>query len=190
MNQIELDRSLRKLRLSGMAETLETRVVQAQAESMAPLDFLSTLVGDELVRRHDRLISRRIKKAIFRDNGRSLDKDENLFQALRGTVGKQTRLTIGNGGKSAENKEVTVVPVDQDLNFRRNAWVEDNRRRVDEASDGKLAYVWVPNTGEQGFEYFNRYFFRMTGRIYLGPMITCLIFIMILISNTVIYLPL
>ena len=73
MNKIELDRSLRKLRMSGMAETLETRVVQAQAESMPPLDFLSALVGDELVRRHDRLIARRIKKAGFRDHGRSLD---------------------------------------------------------------------------------------------------------------------
>jgi hypothetical protein len=38
--------------------------------------------------------------------------------------------------------------------------------------------------------YFNRYFYRMTGRIYLGPMVTCLIFVMILITNTVIYLPL
>jgi hypothetical protein len=38
--------------------------------------------------------------------------------------------------------------------------------------------------------YFNRYFFRMTGRIYLGPLVTCLVFVMILITNTVIYLPL
>jgi len=38
--------------------------------------------------------------------------------------------------------------------------------------------------------YFNRAFFRLTGRIYLGPAVTCLIFIMILISNTVCYLPL
>ena len=38
--------------------------------------------------------------------------------------------------------------------------------------------------------YFNRIFFRMTGRIYLGPLITCLIFIMILSTNTVVYLPL
>ena len=38
--------------------------------------------------------------------------------------------------------------------------------------------------------YFNRYFFRMTGRIYLGPMITCLVFIMILLTNTVVYIPL
>ena len=37
--------------------------------------------------------------------------------------------------------------------------------------------------------YFNRYFFRMTGRIYLGPMVTCLVFIMILLTNTVVYLP-
>ena len=65
--------------MSGMAETLETRVVQAQAESMAPLDFLSALVGDELVRRHDRLIARRIKKATFRDHGRSLDNFDFQF---------------------------------------------------------------------------------------------------------------
>ncbi len=38
--------------------------------------------------------------------------------------------------------------------------------------------------------YFNRYFYQMTGRIYLGPMVTCLVFIMILITNTVIYIPL
>lgn len=38
--------------------------------------------------------------------------------------------------------------------------------------------------------YFNRYFFRMTGRIYLGPLVTCFIFIMILLTNTVCYLPL
>jgi DNA replication protein DnaC len=79
MNKIELDRALRKLRMSGMAETLETRVVQAQADSMGPLDFLSALVGDELVRRQDRLIARRIKKARFRDHGRSLDNFDFQF---------------------------------------------------------------------------------------------------------------
>ena len=73
MNKLELDRALQKLRLSGMANTLETRVLQAQTDSVAPLDFLSTLVGDELVRRNDRLTERRIKKAGFRDRARSLD---------------------------------------------------------------------------------------------------------------------
>jgi len=73
MNVIELDRALRKLRLSGMAGTLETRLVQAQAEKMAPLDLVSLLVSDELVRREDRLLERRVKQAGFRDVGKSLD---------------------------------------------------------------------------------------------------------------------
>ena len=73
MNATELDRSLRKLRLSGMASTLQTRIVQAQSEKLAPIDFLSTLVKDELTRRQDRLLARRVKEAGFRDANKSLD---------------------------------------------------------------------------------------------------------------------
>ena len=73
MNLQELDRALRSLRLSGMATTLETRILQAQTERTAPLDFLSALVADELERRKDRLLERRIKKAQFRNPDRTLD---------------------------------------------------------------------------------------------------------------------
>jgi DNA replication protein DnaC len=73
MNVIELDRALRKLRLSGMAGTLETRLVQAQAEKMVPMDLVSALVSDELVRREDRLFERRVKLAGFRDQHKTLD---------------------------------------------------------------------------------------------------------------------
>ena len=73
MNTNELDKALRKLRLSGMADVLETRLVQAQAEGQSPIDFLSALVQDELVRRQDRLIARRVKAACFRDTGKTLD---------------------------------------------------------------------------------------------------------------------
>ena len=73
MNTIEMDRALRKLRLSGMAETLDVRILEAQTNSAPPLDFLSALVSDELQRRQDRLIQRRIKKARFRDHGKTLD---------------------------------------------------------------------------------------------------------------------
>jgi DNA replication protein DnaC len=73
VNTIELNRALRQLRLSGMADTLETRVLEAQTEKLLPLDFLSSLVSDELLRRQDRLLARRIKQAAFRDAGRSLD---------------------------------------------------------------------------------------------------------------------
>ena len=73
MDQIELDKALRKLRLSGMADTLEPRLVQAQAESMSGADLLGALVTDELIRRQDRLIERRIKRARFRNRDKTLD---------------------------------------------------------------------------------------------------------------------
>lgn len=72
MNLTEVDQSLRRLRMSGMATTLQTRLVEAQADRLAPLDFLSLLVSDELTRRKDRLLERRIKLARFRDVGKTL----------------------------------------------------------------------------------------------------------------------
>jgi len=73
MNLIELNRALRQLRLGGIAAVLETRLHQAQAEPMAPIDFLSCLVSDELTRRSDRLLERRRKQAQFRDPQKTLD---------------------------------------------------------------------------------------------------------------------
>ena len=73
MNLIELERALHQLRLGGMAAVLETRLRQAQAESLAPLDLISCLVSDELTRRADRMLERRRKQAEFRDPLRTLD---------------------------------------------------------------------------------------------------------------------
>jgi DNA replication protein DnaC len=73
MNLIELQRALKQLRLGGMAAVLETRLHQAQAEPMAPIDLLSSLVSDELTRRSDRLLERRKKEAEFRDPQVTLD---------------------------------------------------------------------------------------------------------------------
>jgi DNA replication protein DnaC len=79
MNLAELQRALRQLRLGGMAAVLETRLHQAQAEPMAPIDLLSCLVGDELIRRADRLLERRRREAGFRDPNRSLDNFDFAF---------------------------------------------------------------------------------------------------------------
>jgi len=73
MNLIELNRALGQLRLGGIAAVLETRLHQAQAEAMPPIDFLSCLVSDELTRRGERLLERRIKQAAFRDRQKTLD---------------------------------------------------------------------------------------------------------------------
>ena len=79
MNLIELQRALRQLRLGGMAAVLETRLRQAQAEAMAPIDLISCLVSDELTRRSDRLLERRRKQAAFRDPHKTLDNFDFTF---------------------------------------------------------------------------------------------------------------
>jgi DNA replication protein DnaC len=78
MNVIELKRALKQLRLGGIADVLETRLQQAQAEPMAPIDLLSCLVSDELARRSDRLLERRRKAAGFR-NLHTLDSFDFTF---------------------------------------------------------------------------------------------------------------
>jgi DNA replication protein DnaC len=73
MTLAEVTRALRQLRVSGMAATLEPRIVQAQADHWAPLDLIASLVQDELQRRQDRLLEKRVKNAGFRDVGKTLD---------------------------------------------------------------------------------------------------------------------
>src|SRR5205823_6292981 len=79
MNITELPRALRQLRLGGMAAVLETRLQQAQAQPLAPIDLISCLISDELTRRSDRLLDRRRKQAGFRDIHKSLDNFDFTF---------------------------------------------------------------------------------------------------------------
>lgn len=79
MNLIELNRALKQLRLGGIAAVLETRLLQAQAQSMAPIDLISCLISDELSRRSHRLLERRQKQAQFRDPQKTLDNFDFSF---------------------------------------------------------------------------------------------------------------
>src|SRR3954462_15944069 len=79
MNLAELQRAMRQLRLGGIAAVIETRLHQAQAEPMAPIDLISCLVSDELTRRSDRLLERRRKEAQFRDPNATLDNFDFAF---------------------------------------------------------------------------------------------------------------
>ena len=79
MNLIELNRALKQLRLGGMAAVLETRLLQAQAQSMAPIDLVSCLISDELSRRTNRLLERRHKQAQFRDPQKTLENFDFSF---------------------------------------------------------------------------------------------------------------
>jgi tricorn protease len=97
-------------------------------------------------------------------NGRELHATDNLYEFFDGTAGKQTVLRVGPNpdGPAAENKtarDVTVVPIGDEDGLRNIDWVEANRRKVGELSGGKVAYVYMPNTGGSGYDSFNRYFY-------------------------------
>jgi DNA replication protein DnaC len=79
MNLIELSRALHQLRLGGMVAVLETRLLQAQTDNMAPIDLISTLVSDEIECRSKRLLERRHKQARFRDAEKRLDNFDFQF---------------------------------------------------------------------------------------------------------------
>ena len=92
-------------------------------------------------------------------NGKEITDADDPYQFLDGTLDVQTILHINKTPDFAGAWQEVVKPIASELNLRQRAWVEDNRRMVDKLSDGKLAYVWVPNTSSAGFISFNRYFF-------------------------------
>jgi tricorn protease len=92
-------------------------------------------------------------------NGREVRPPDNLYSFFEGTAGKQVRLRVGPDPSGAGSREVTVVPVESEAMLRHYAWVEGNRRKVDQMTGGRVAYVYLPNTGEAGYASFNRYYF-------------------------------
>ncbi|MCA1605488.1 MAG: PDZ domain-containing protein, partial [Acidobacteria bacterium] len=92
-------------------------------------------------------------------NGVELKAPDNIFRLLDGTANRQTSLTVNTNPSMAGARNVTVVPVASEQGLRGRAWVESNRRLVEKLSDGQLAYVYVPNTGQPGYSSFNRYYF-------------------------------
>ena len=92
-------------------------------------------------------------------NGRALTPPTNLYSAFEGTAGHQTLIRISKSPSLEGSRVLTVVPVASDQGLRTRAWIEANRRRVDELSGGRLAYVWLPNTGGAGYSYFTRYYY-------------------------------
>ncbi len=92
-------------------------------------------------------------------DGVELRAPDNIYRLLDGTANRQTVLTVGASPEMAGSRRVTVVPVANENGLRNRAWVEGNRRLVDSLSRGRLAYVYIPNTGQPGYTYFNRYYF-------------------------------
>ncbi len=97
-------------------------------------------------------------------NGQELRGEDNIYRLLDGTANKQTVLSINSKPSLDGAHPVTVVPVANEQSLRTRAWVETNRRKVDQLSGGKLGYVHLPNTGQPGYTSFNRYYFSQQDR--------------------------
>jgi tricorn protease len=97
-------------------------------------------------------------------NGREVRAPVNLYSFFEETAGKQVVLKVGPNPEGTGAREVTVVPVDDEGDLRNYAWIEDNRRRVDELTGGRVAYVYLPDTYAGGYTNFNRYYFAQVGK--------------------------
>ena len=97
-------------------------------------------------------------------NGRELRGTDNVYSFFQETAGKSTLLRVGPNADGSGSREVSVVPIESERGLRQLAWVEGNRRRVDQLSHGRLAYIYLPDTASGGYTYFNRYFFSQAGK--------------------------
>jgi tricorn protease len=97
-------------------------------------------------------------------NSQDLKGEDNVYRLFEGTAGKQTVLRVGPNPDGQGSREVTVVPIANERQLRNLAWVDGNRRLVDERTGCKVAYIYVPDTSAEGFARFNRYFFAQTDK--------------------------
>jgi tricorn protease len=96
--------------------------------------------------------------------GREVRGADNVYSFFEGTAAKSVVLKVGPDASGANSREVIVVPVADEGGLRNLAWIEDNRRKVDQLGGGRVAYVYMPNTSMAGLTNFNRYFFAQVGK--------------------------
>jgi tricorn protease len=96
--------------------------------------------------------------------GREVRPSTEVYSFFENTAGKQIKMKVGPNADGKDAREVTVVPLPSEFALRNRAWEEDNRRKVDELSGGKLAYVHVPDTAVGGWLNFNRFYFAQVGK--------------------------
>jgi tricorn protease len=98
-------------------------------------------------------------------DGQELRAPDNIDRLLDGTANRQTVLTLNAAPSMEGARKITVVPIPNEQGLRTRAWVEANRRKVDQLSGGKLAYVYIPSTGQPGYASFNRYYFAQQDKL-------------------------
>ncbi|MGD0444578.1 MAG: PDZ domain-containing protein [Edaphobacter sp.] len=90
--------------------------------------------------------------------GEELKADDDIQRLLEGSATHALVLHVASADGS-NARDITVVPVRSEASMRNNQWIEDNQKKVDQLSGGKLAYVYLPDTGAGGFTNFNRFYY-------------------------------
>jgi tricorn protease len=94
--------------------------------------------------------------------GKDVRSTASVYSFFENTSGKIVEMTVGPNPDGTGSRTVSVVPIANEAALRNRDWVERNLKRVDEATKGRVAYVYVPNTAGAGHTYFKRYFFPQT----------------------------
>jgi tricorn protease len=97
-------------------------------------------------------------------NGRELHDTDDVYSFFLNTAGKQVPIKVGPNSDGTNSRDVIVVPIPEEISLRHRNWVEDNIRKVNQLSGGRIAYVYLPDTATGGFTSFNRYFFAQVGK--------------------------
>ena len=101
---------------------------------------------------------------ILEIDGKPLTGTDNIYQRLEARAGKQVRIKLGPNPSDTGSREVVVVPIPSEAGLRILAWREDNRRKVEQLSGGRLGYAHIPDTNIGGWTNFNRYYYAQIRR--------------------------
>lgn len=97
-------------------------------------------------------------------NGQPLRAPTNIYQLFAMTADRVTALTVNSTPSLDNARTVTVIPIASETALRHLAWVEANRRKVHTLTNGRVAYIYMPDTGSGGYSSFNRYYFSQLDR--------------------------
>jgi tricorn protease len=109
-------------------------------------------------------VSVKVGEYLLAVNGRDVRTPSDVYSFFEETAGRQVVLKVGPKPDVGGARDVTVIPVDDETPLRNYAWIEDNRRKVDELTGGRVAYVYLPDTYAGGYTNFNRYYFAQVGK--------------------------
>ena len=92
-------------------------------------------------------------------NGHEVLPTVDIYSYFKKTANKHVTLTVAPRGDVAHSYAVTVDSVADETSLRNYGWIEDNRRKVEALSDGRVAYVYLPDVYIRGYQTFNREYF-------------------------------